>query len=274
MQRGYIPVWRKITDFELNQRPDALTLYINILLEAKITDERVACNGQIVDLKKGQLVFGRNQWIKKTGLTESKLRTSLNYLEKIGFVKIEPRNKFSIITAIGYEEKDKDNKDKEAIQKFADDISSKKYNINACNNLEIQENNPADYPTEQPQNNGNLSTVKELKTKNKTSSLSADKVPYQDLIDLFHEVLPMLPKVKVLTEKRKNIIKKLWLFAWKEKQFENNEQALNFFRRYFESVSRSQFLTGENARGWKADIEFVFSEKCFLDKYENGGKYR
>ena len=114
----------------------------------------------------------------------------------------------------------------------------------------------------------------EEEKENNIYSLSADKVPYQDLVNLYHEVLPMLPKSKVLTDKRKNLIKKLWMFVLKEKKFENKEQALDFFRRYFESVGRSRFLTGENNRDWKANIEFVFSEKCFLDKYENGCKYK
>jgi hypothetical protein len=58
----------------------------------------------------------------------------------------------------------------------------------------------------------------------------ADAIPYQKIIELYHQTLPTLPKCEVLTSKRKGQIAARWrnglpdLPTWKE-YFDHNERA-------------------------------------------------
>jgi len=95
-----------------------------------------------------------------------------------------------------------------------------------------------------------------------------DRIPYQQILDLYHNKLPRNPKVAALTDKRKNHIAARWnsgrlpdIETWNE---------------YFTYVSESDFLTGKIApiNGRKlflADIDWLINENNMVKVYE--GKY-
>jgi len=89
------------------------------------------------------------------------------------------------------------------------------------------------------------------------SKPKASPCPYQQIVDLYHEKLPMLPAVKVLTAKRKSHMKARWT---------NGAADLKFWDDYFDTVATSKFLTGRTAptNGRKiffADIDFFNSRR-------------
>lgn len=88
-----------------------------------------------------------------------------------------------------------------------------------------------------------------------TSSKEAEKFK-----DYYNEHCSNLPKVVKLTDKRikavKNLIKK---YSWDD------------IITVFDSANDSDFLTGNNDRGWKADIDFLLREDKFINILE--GKY-
>ncbi len=61
--------------------------------------------------------------------------------------------------------------------------------------------------------------------------------PYQKIIDLYHEKLPMLPQVVKLTESRKRAINARW---------RNGMYGLGNWDKYFDDVAKSKFLTGRS----------------------------
>lgn len=94
------------------------------------------------------------------------------------------------------------------------------------------------------------------------------KIPYQKIVDLYHELLPELPKVQALTEARKGQIR--------QRMIKGQIKDLNEWRDYFEHVKDSKFLTGktEPAPGRKvfvADLEWLTKESNFVKVWE--GKY-
>lgn len=82
----------------------------------------------------------------------------------------------------------------------------------------------------------------------------------ETFISLYNEMCTSLPKVHTVTDKRKkaiqNIIKKF--------SFED-------IRNVFKTTQESDFLTGNNDRGWKANIDFILREDKFVSILE--GKY-
>lgn len=99
MKNGYFPVYRNIFETELVKKPNSYLLYGWLLKEACYKDkETISFNGKNIEVTYGQTVFGLTHWVRKTGLSEMNLRTSLAFLEKNNFIKKESNNKFSIIT--------------------------------------------------------------------------------------------------------------------------------------------------------------------------------
>lgn len=89
--------------------------------------------------------------------------------------------------------------------------------------------------------------------------------PHQDIIDLYHKHLPMLPKVKVWTPKRANALK----LRWSEHKA---RQSLEFWDDLFQIIAKSDFLTGKSSQ-WQADLEWIINPsnlvKIIEGRYDN-----
>ncbi len=88
-------------------------------------------------------------------------------------------------------------------------------------------------------------------------------IPYQKIVDSYHEHLPMLAHVKVLSEKRKTQIRRLWE--------QGHIDTLDDWVDFFKYCAQSKFLTGINNRGWKPNLEWLTKYENFVNIYE--GKY-
>lgn len=85
--------------------------------------------------------------------------------------------------------------------------------------------------------------------------------PEQAIVDLYHDMLPQLPRVAKLTDKRRR-----WLRArWHD---DPGYQSLDFWRTYFEIVQQSPHLLGENDRGWIANFEWLINSSNFVKTLE------
>jgi len=94
----------------------------------------------------------------------------------------------------------------------------------------------------------------------------------QSVVDLFHEVLPELPKVRILDDKRKKTISSFcrWVLTSKRsdgvRRAQTTDEALAWIRSYFDRARANDFLMGRGAKsagheGWECDIDFLLSEK-------------
>lgn len=79
-------------------------------------------------------------------------------------------------------------------------------------------------------------------------------VQYQKILDLYHKTLPMLKRVKILTDNRKNQIRL---------RCQNEFPDLDTWQAYFEDIAKSKFLIGQcdspvnGRRVWQADIDWL-----------------
>ena len=92
-----------------------------------------------------------------------------------------------------------------------------------------------------------------------------DSIPYKKIVALYHEVLPMCPRVGVLTNTRKSYIAARWksgaipdLDTWKD---------------FFTFIGKSKFLTGgcdppPGKKRFVADLEWITRESNFVKIYE------
>ncbi|UYZ85303.1 hypothetical protein MTZ49_07090 [Entomomonas sp. E2T0] len=103
----------------------------------------------------------------------------------------------------------------------------------------------------------------------KNKKQNTPNCPYQKIVELYEEILPELPRVAILTEKRKRYLNARW-------REHKNHQSLAFWEDYFKFVRKSQFLLGnsipkERSKSFKADFEWLISPNNFVKVVE--GKY-
>ncbi|MCB1723231.1 MAG: hypothetical protein KDJ39_06005 [Gammaproteobacteria bacterium] len=94
-----------------------------------------------------------------------------------------------------------------------------------------------------------------------------DRIPVQQVVDLYHELLPELPKVQKLTEARRGYIRQRW---------REDLPDLSHWRNFFNHIRKSDFLMGKSpgANGkppFVADLEWLTKPANFAkiaeDKY-------
>jgi hypothetical protein len=104
------------------------------------------------------------------------------------------------------------------------------------------------------------------------------RCPVGSLVDLYHELMPLNPQVKVLSEARKKAIRARWKEAAqltaKPFGYTTKAQGLTAWRRFFEVCAESTFLTGRAPAApgkppFVADIDFIFSPSGFAKTLEN-----
>ena len=89
--------------------------------------------------------------------------------------------------------------------------------------------------------------------------------PHTDIVNLYHECLPELSKIKVWTDKRKGYLRTAW-------NGDPKRQTLDYWKGFFNYVKQSDFLMGR-ANDFKADLEWIVKPANFIKiiegKYEN-----
>jgi len=101
-------IWKQPipTNLETDFGEDMLvyTLYILILLRACNEDVVVNFGGKLVDLKRGQTIFGRNKWCEYLSLSPKGIENLLKRLEKVpSKVTCERTRNCTLITILNYD---------------------------------------------------------------------------------------------------------------------------------------------------------------------------
>lgn len=97
----------------------------------------------------------------------------------------------------------------------------------------------------------------------------ASDCPHQEIIKLYHEILPVLPPVKIWNKARMAKLRQLW----KE---DKKRQSLDYWFRFFTYVSESDFLMGRTEKPFHGvNLEWLITQKNFTKiierNYENRG---
>jgi len=239
MNRGYVKVWRKITDSGLMQMPNTFTLFMHILMNAAHKNKKVGTTSGVIDLKVGQYISGRTRLASDLKQSEREIRTSLSRLEQLEIISIKTTNKYSIYTIENYsiyQEGDQQNDQQETIKRPSND-----------------------HQTTTKQTLKHLSIKEDIDT-SKVETKKTVLVPYQEIVDLFHNTLPTLKQVYTLNETRKRHIKKLWI---------EELQELKFWKNYFVHVGNSKFLMGagppdHSGRQWQCTFDWIIKPDNFI----------
>lgn len=96
--------------------------------------------------------------------------------------------------------------------------------------------------------------------------------PHQAVIDLYHQHLPELPSVRILSESRKKSIGTFWKWVLTSKKSDGTPRAtdkagaLEWISAYFDRARDNDFLMGRSGRSgdhstWTCDLDFLLTER-------------
>ena len=92
--------------------------------------------------------------------------------------------------------------------------------------------------------------------------------PHQEIIDLYHSTLPTGRRVKIWSEARKTKLRARW-------REESKRQNLDWWKKLFEYIARSEFLTGKvstkDRAPFELDLEWIITPANLVKIIE--GKY-
>ena len=101
---SYIKLFRKLLKSPIFENEKALKIWIWCLLKATHVEKKQLVGQQIIDIKKGEFVFGRNRASEELKMTESTIYKYIKLLEKLQMISVKSNNKFSIISIEKWEE--------------------------------------------------------------------------------------------------------------------------------------------------------------------------
>ena len=223
---GWICLHRALLDWEWYSDINVTRLFIHCLLKAN----HKPGNWQGKAIPRGSFITGRSSMAKETGLTEQQIRTAITKLKSTNEITITSTNKNSLVTLINY-----------GLYQDAGQSSTSKTTDKSTN--------------EQPTNNQPSTTNNNNNNNNKLSESKIPVCQHEKIIEIYHEVLPELPKV--IPHLWGGVRKKNLNARWKEYP---KHQELDFWRWYFGLVRKSSFHMGENDRGWQADLGWLVNQ--------------
>lgn len=96
--------------------------------------------------------------------------------------------------------------------------------------------------------------------------------PNQAIVDAYHEALPTLPGVRLMSEQRRAALQKRWVWVLTSKKSDGTRRAttaahgLEWFRLFFVRAADNDFVMGRTGRGkghegWQADLDYLLTDK-------------
>lgn len=129
---GYIGIDRGIVNHWIYKDPEYFKTWFEILYRARYSKETGTelIEGQLVEIKYGEFIFGRIKWSERIGISERRLRTLIDKLiadEMITLVKRAP--KFSIYSVKNYAKYRQQNDQQESLEPYGVEIYCDQQNV-------------------------------------------------------------------------------------------------------------------------------------------------
>ena len=219
--------------------------WIDMIRLANHADNKVIYKGKIVIIKRGEFIRSRRQLASMWGWSDSKVQRFLILLKNDFMIDIKSNQKANHIIILNY------------------DI----YQIlRTKNEPPVNQERTTSEPPVNINNNGNKG--KNEKKSKGTNVPSNNNCPHNDIISIYHEVLPEFPKVVVWNDSHKSQLRT----RWKEN---SDYQSLEWWKQFFDYIRQSDFLMGRSSTtsSWQPDLEWL-TKKTNFAKIANGRYHR
>lgn len=210
--KGFALLHRKIMDVPFYKDAEAAHLWVHLLLRANHEQTLVSTDVGDVICERGEFITGRNTLAMETGLTADRVKSLLRKFQNLGMITTKSNNRFTVLKVVKYDEYQSN---------FCPADVQPVSSANAVVPMPVEDVCPADVQPLSTDNNilnNSLTNVRECasaaeKPEQKKPSLSCEQV-----VEVYHRVLPEAQSIRILTDKRRALIRTFWQKAGKVTQ--------------------------------------------------------
>ena len=202
--KGFALLHRKIMDVPFYKDAEASHLWVHLILKAKHAPESVLTDIGEMLVNRGQLLSGRNALAFETGLKADRVQYLLRKFQKLGMVSWVSHGKFSVFTIVKY-----DDYQSNFVPANYQHITRAKPEVAQP----VANRVPADYQqitTDKEVINISLTNVRESASATENQDKKKSSLSCEQVVEVYHRVLPEAQGIRVLTDKRRNLIRSFW----------------------------------------------------------------
>ncbi|HDR2753894.1 TPA: DNA replication protein [Enterobacter asburiae] len=230
--KGFALLHRKIMDVPFYKDAEAAHLWVHLLLRANHEQTLVSTDVGDVICERGEFITGRNTLAMETGLTADRVKSLLRKFQNLGMITTKSNNRFTVLKVVKYDEYQSN---------FCPADVQPVSSANAVVPMPVEAECPADVQPVSTDNNilnNSLTNVRESasaaeKPEQKKPSLSCEQV-----VEVYHRVLPEAQSIRILTDKRRALIRSFWQKAGKvTQQLDGHKFTLSDWESYLSYIA-------------------------------------
>ncbi|MCF7093662.1 DNA replication protein [Klebsiella variicola] len=225
--QGLVFLHRKVRELPFYKTDsEAVHLWIHLIMEVNSADGMVTTEFGEYPVSRGQVITGRHTLSKDTGIAPDRVKYLLNKFAKMGMITTLANKKFTLLTVTKYDDYQ---------QFFVPTECQQSANANPVTTLRTGEVVPTEcqqsananpvttlrtgevVPTECQQsatnnilNNISSTDVEESASASQKSEPKKQSLSCEQVVEVYHQVLPEAQGIRVLTDKRRNLIRSFW----------------------------------------------------------------
>ena len=232
VKQGWVAIYRQIQDHWLwDEKPfSKAQAWIDMLLLANHDDNKFLLGNELVEVKCGSFITSEIKLMARWGWGKNKTRAFLDLLQKDNMIVKKADRKKTTITIVNYSD----------------------YAV-----LKTENKPQADYKR--------TANKPQADTNNNDNNVNNDN-NYLYIKDIYNEICVSLPKLTVLSDKRKQAIKARL-----------NKYTVDQIKEVFVKAEASEFLKGGNDRNWIANFDWLMKDaniaKVLDGNYDNKTSY-
>ncbi len=269
--KGFALLHRKIQETEFYRKDSqAVHLWLHLILSVNHAPTTVTTDYGDVVVERGQLITGKTALEKETGIDVERVKYLLRKFKKLGMITTYSPGKFTVITIVKYAEYQGDF-DKKSFPQLSPNFPPAKPEPVRDGGEVV----PQDSPNFPPNNNITNNSIPNGIESVSSTSKAERKAPThscQDVVDVYHRLLPECPSVRALSEKRRNLIRTFWVKAGKiTRQLDEKPFSMQAWEDYLRYISQNcRWMLGtrpdsKTGKTWRCkNIEFFLQDEVYL----------
>lgn len=202
--KGFALLHRKIMDVPFYKDAEAAHLWVHLLLRANHEQTLVSTDVGDVICERGEFITGRNTLAMETGLTADRVKSLLRKFQNLGMITTKSNNRFTVLKVVKYDEYQSN---------FCPADVQPVSSANAVLSTPAEDLCPADVQQVSTDNNilnNSLTNVRESASAAEKPEQKKPSISCEQVVEIYHRVLPEAQGIRSLTEKRRNMIRTFW----------------------------------------------------------------
>ena len=241
---GWIKVHRALLDHWCATEPEALAVWVRLLCEANFESKKSMINGCLIEVERGQLVFGLDAFSKKSGVSVAKLRRIISMLESDGMISRQKTSKYSLISISCYDKYQEDDRQNAGKTQAKDNQIAAPKEVKNLRSKETDHSSPDGDQKQQ-----------------------SKKAVFRMMAEKYMELIPEMPAVDIEANANGRETKAANFYA--KHKFTNER-----WEAYLMAVRECSWMFEDrpsfDGKVWKKkNFDFLITEKCYLGVKED-----